>query len=129
VNQFLKMFQQDGTFCTVFYSDSPMKMEGHILSVTTRCCNYSLLELLMMGEYFTRNMYSGLQGIKYCTKSAILLEHLKKSAHRLCLGVFRWISAGRANISLYNIDSPDFYNQELVCFLYRKTWIFKYNSF
>jgi hypothetical protein len=59
VNQFLKMFQ---------HTD--------ILSLTTRCCNYSLFELLMVGECFTRNMYSRLQGIKYCTKkSAILLEH------------------------------------------------------
>jgi hypothetical protein len=38
VNQFLKMFQQDLW-----------------LFVTTRCCNYSLFELLMMGECFTRN--------------------------------------------------------------------------
>jgi hypothetical protein len=49
-------------------SDSPTTTEGHILSVTTGCCNYSLFELLMMGECFTRNMYSCLQGIKYCTK-------------------------------------------------------------
>jgi hypothetical protein len=28
-----------------------------------------------MGECFTRNMQSCLQGIKYCTKSVILLEH------------------------------------------------------
>jgi hypothetical protein len=37
-------------------SDSPTTTEGHRLFATTRCCNYSLLELLMMGECFTRNM-------------------------------------------------------------------------
>jgi hypothetical protein len=74
VNQFLKMFQQDDTFfgqyfipCKRLY-DPPTTTEGHRLFVTTRCCNYSLFELLMMGECFTRNMWSSLQGIKYCTK-------------------------------------------------------------
>jgi hypothetical protein len=61
--------------CKFVSSDSPTTTEGHRLSVTTRCCNYSLFELLMMGERFTRNMQSRLQGIKYCTKSAILLEN------------------------------------------------------
>jgi hypothetical protein len=37
-------------------SDSPTTTEGHILAVITRCCNYSLFELLMMGECFTRNI-------------------------------------------------------------------------
>jgi hypothetical protein len=65
-------------FCTVFYSlqtalhvsgsDSPTTSDVHRLFAATRCCNYSLFELLMMGESFTRNMHSRLQGIKYCTK-------------------------------------------------------------
>jgi hypothetical protein len=41
---------------------------GRILFVTTRWCNYSLFELLIIGECFTRNIKSCLQGIKYCTK-------------------------------------------------------------
>jgi hypothetical protein len=61
----------------VVSSDSSTTTAGHLLFVTTRCCKYSLFELLMMGECFTRNMLSCLQGIKYCTKSVILLEHFK----------------------------------------------------
>jgi hypothetical protein len=39
------------------------------LFVNTICCKYSLIELLMMGESCTRNMYSDLQQIiKYCTR-------------------------------------------------------------
>jgi hypothetical protein len=30
----------------------------------------------MMGACFTRNMYTCLQGIKHCTNSVILLEHI-----------------------------------------------------
>jgi hypothetical protein len=30
--------------------------DGRPQSVNTRCCKYSLIELLMMGECFTRNM-------------------------------------------------------------------------
>jgi hypothetical protein len=52
-----------------------MTLSLYKLFATTRSCNYTLFELLMMGECFTRNMYSRLQGIKYCTKSAILLEY------------------------------------------------------
>jgi hypothetical protein len=37
-------------------SDSSRTTARRILFVTTRCCNYSLFELLMMGECFTRNM-------------------------------------------------------------------------
>jgi hypothetical protein len=37
-------------------SDSPMTTAGRILFVTTRCCNYSLFELLMLGECFTQNV-------------------------------------------------------------------------
>jgi hypothetical protein len=37
-------------------TDSPMTTEGRILFATTRCCNYSFFEFLMMGEYFTQNM-------------------------------------------------------------------------
>jgi hypothetical protein len=37
-------------------SDAPTTTEGHRLFATTRYCNYSLFELLMMGECFTRNM-------------------------------------------------------------------------
>jgi hypothetical protein len=32
----------------------------------------------MMGECFTRNMYSRLQGIKYCTKKCHIVGTLKK---------------------------------------------------
>jgi hypothetical protein len=36
--------------------------------VNPRCCEYSLIELLMMGMGYARNMYSDLQEIiKYCT--------------------------------------------------------------
>jgi hypothetical protein len=53
-----------------------LPVQNPLQFVTTRCCNYSLFELLMIGECFTRNMYSLLQGIKYCTKkSVILLEY------------------------------------------------------
>jgi hypothetical protein len=40
----------------LFISDSSTTTAGRILSVTTRCCNYNLFKLLMMGECFTRNM-------------------------------------------------------------------------
>jgi hypothetical protein len=60
-------------------SDSSKKTAGHILSVTTRCSNYSLFELLMTGECFTRNMYSCLQEIKYCTKVSSCWKILKFS--------------------------------------------------
>jgi hypothetical protein len=42
-------------------------------SVRARCCNYSLLALLMMGGV-ARNMYSSLQGIK-TVQSRILLDN------------------------------------------------------
>jgi hypothetical protein len=64
-------------------SDSSMTTAGRIVFVTTRCCNYSLFELLMMGEHFTQNMESSLQRIKYCTKSVILLEHFNVEEWRL----------------------------------------------
>jgi hypothetical protein len=62
---FVRMFQQDDTSVQYLFpansrmsrsSDSSTTTAGHILLVTTRCCNYSLFVLLMMGEYFTRNM-------------------------------------------------------------------------
>jgi hypothetical protein len=40
----------------VQYSDSSTTTAGRVLFFTTRCCNYSLFKLLMMGECFTRNM-------------------------------------------------------------------------
>jgi hypothetical protein len=43
--QFLKMFQQDDTF-----------LYSILFPVNGSTCNYSLFELLMMGECFTRNM-------------------------------------------------------------------------
>jgi hypothetical protein len=43
-------------------------------SIRARCCNYSLLVLLMMGEGITRNKYSSLQGIK-TVQSRILLDN------------------------------------------------------
>jgi hypothetical protein len=43
------------------------------VAYSVRCCNYSLLALLMMGEGVTWNMYSSLQGIK-SVHSRILLD-------------------------------------------------------
>jgi hypothetical protein len=67
VNQFLKMFQQYDTFFVQYFitrkrlymfrvKHSPIIRSSNKLFITTRCCNYSLFELLMMGECFTRNM-------------------------------------------------------------------------
>jgi hypothetical protein len=64
-------------------SDSPTTTEGHRLFATTRCCNYSLFELLMMGECFIRNMYSRLQGIKYCTKKCHFIGTFLKNELKL----------------------------------------------
>jgi hypothetical protein len=67
----LKNFQQDDTLvqyfiisCKSLYmfrvkhsvrsSDSSTTTAGHILFVNTRCCKYSLIELLMMDECFNR---------------------------------------------------------------------------
>jgi hypothetical protein len=51
------------TLCTVF---------------NTRCCEYSLIELLMMGVGYARNMQSDLQEIiKYCTKCHFVGTFLK----------------------------------------------------
>jgi hypothetical protein len=36
-------------------NDPPTTTEGHRLFATTRCCNYSLFELLMMGESFAHD--------------------------------------------------------------------------
>jgi hypothetical protein len=36
---------------------------GHTPFVNPRCCEYSLIELLMMGVGYARNMYSDLQEI------------------------------------------------------------------
>jgi hypothetical protein len=59
------------------------RLTGHRLFVNTRCCKYSLIELLMMVESFTRNMYvqrlAGNNKILY--KSVILLEFFWEFIH------------------------------------------------
>jgi hypothetical protein len=54
-------------------SDSSTTAEVAYGSICARCCNYSLLALLMMGDDITRNMYSSFQGIK-TVQSRILLD-------------------------------------------------------
>jgi hypothetical protein len=50
-------------------SDSSTMTAGHTLFINTRCCKYSLIELLMMGDCATRNTQRDLQElIKYCTR-------------------------------------------------------------
>jgi hypothetical protein len=52
-----------------FGLDSYTTTAGHTPFVNPRCCEYSLIELLMKGVGFARNMYSDLQEIiKYYTK-------------------------------------------------------------
>jgi hypothetical protein len=54
--QHLVLTNSVGPAVVVDESDSSTKTAGPTLSVNTRCCKYSLIELLMMGECFTRNM-------------------------------------------------------------------------
>jgi hypothetical protein len=102
-----RLTHDDGRSQTATTHDSPTRRkvtdchyprlthdDGGSQTATTRCCNYSLFELLVMGACFTRNMYGRLQGIKYCTKGAILLEHLKKKDNELEAS----ISVGRCSL-------------------------------
>jgi hypothetical protein len=51
----LYMFRVDKSELVATSSDSSTTTDGHTLFINTRCCKYSLIELLMMGDCFTQN--------------------------------------------------------------------------
>jgi hypothetical protein len=64
--------------CGLLASGIRTTTAGHTLFINTRCCEYSLIELLMMGVGYARNMYSDWQEIiKYCTKCHLVGTFLK----------------------------------------------------
>jgi hypothetical protein len=85
-------------------ADSPTTTEGHRLFVTTRCCNYSLFELLMMGECFTRNIYSRLQGIKYCTRKVSSCWNIFKN--KLCYSCYFVFAVPNTQVIIRLISHP-----------------------
>jgi hypothetical protein len=76
-----------GARLNCIYSDSSTTTAGHTLFVNTICCKYSSIELLMMGECFTRNMKSILQEIKHCTRVSSCWNFFK--IHIPTLVIFR----------------------------------------
>jgi hypothetical protein len=60
--------------CIVFIRIPQRQQKVAYGSISARCCNYSLLAFLVMGEGITRNMYSGLQGME-TVLNRILLDN------------------------------------------------------
>jgi hypothetical protein len=48
--------RSDSDLASRHRNDSSTTTAGHTPFVNTRCCKYSLIEFLMMGDCFTRNM-------------------------------------------------------------------------